>query len=525
MRRSYEISSAAGVGLALALAATAMQSSCFFTFDIDDCSQYPSAKCFDGGSGADGGDGGEGGPPPSCIPSENVSAVPDMCGVFVSSSKGNDMTGKGTQAAPYATLAKALAVAKGKPVYACGEAFTEALSITEGATLFGALDCGHGWTYKASTRTQLTAGANMIPMTLASMASGTAVHDFAITSADASAMGGSSIAVLDSQADLTLDNVDVVAGMGAPGAPGMAQQQVTTPSGAQGGNGMDDAMCNMSTIIAGGAGGTNTCSGMMTNGGNGGKGLPGSTGDDGTTGLPMMMTSNGGAGQSTTQQCQPGQQGAQGSAGMSGTGARGIGSVSAAGYQGPTGALGGAGNPGQGGGGGGAALACDAPMDTFSGPSGGGGGAGGCGGAAGNLGQSGGSSIGILVLSANLTLMNVTITANGGGAGGLGGNGQKGAAGGQPGTAGGANACIGGPGGQGGTGGPGGGGAGGHSVGIAIDGGSLPDLGTSTINATGAGTGGSGGNMDMTAQTKGDDGKACKTLDFGKPMSPTACAM
>ena len=34
-----------------------------------------------------------------------------------------------------------------------------------------------------------------------------------------------------------------------------------------------------------------------------------------------------------------------------------------------------------------------------------------------------------------------------------------------------------------------------------------------------------GGDMDMTAQTKGDEGKACKTLDFTTPSSPTACAM
>jgi hypothetical protein len=373
----------------------------------------------------DGGSDGEGGPSPSCTPSENVDAVADSCGVFVSSSMGNDTTGKGTQAAPYATLTKAINKAGSKPVYACGEGFAEALSITGAVTLFGALDCTKGWVYDASTKTQLTAGADMIPLSLASAASGTAVHDFAITSADASAMGGSSIAVLDSQANLALDNVDVVAGMGAPGAPGMPQTQVTTPATAQGSNGADDAACNMMSNILGGAGGTNTCNGMMTNGGSGGKGIPDVNGGQGGNGEPVMTPGNGGTGQSATASCDPGTKGTDGTVGMAGTGARGIGSVSAAGYTTPAGALGGAGDFGQGGGGGGGAMACDA-NNMFAGPSGGGGGAGGCGGAPGNPGQSGGSSIGILALGANLTLTNVTITAKGGGAGGLGGDGQRG---------------------------------------------------------------------------------------------------
>jgi hypothetical protein len=53
----------------------------------------------------------------------------------------------------------------------------------------------------------------------------------------------------------------------------------------------------------------------------------------------------------------------------------------------------------------------------------------------------------------------------------------------------------------------------------------LPDLSTTTITyAAVAASGAPGGDMDTTEQTKGDDGLACKTLDFTKPMSPTACA-
>jgi hypothetical protein len=72
--------------------------------------------------------------------------------------------------------------------------------------------------------------------------------------------------------------------------------------------------------------------------------------------------------------------------------------------------------------------------------------------------------------------------------------------------------CAGGSGGAGGAGGAGGGGAGGHSVGIAIKGGTAPDLSHATITPGNAGMGGSGG--DMTPMTKGDGGMACKTLDF-----------
>jgi hypothetical protein len=36
------------------------------------------------------------------------------------------------------------------------------------------------------------------------------------------------------------------------------------------------------------------------------------------------------------------------------------------------------------------------------------------------------------------------------------------------------------------------------------------------------GAGGLGGDMDMTKQTKGDNGMACTTLDFSNPMT-TAC--
>jgi hypothetical protein len=480
-------------------------------------------SCFQMGTG--GQDGGTGGSTPGCEPSKNNGPVADSCGVFVSSSKGSDTSGKGTKDVPYQSLGKALASAGGKAVYACGESFTESVTVSTKVTLYGALVCSQAWAYDPTQKTTLTAAADAVPLALASAAGGAAIHDFAIMAPDATKAGGSSIAVL-AQANVTLDKVDVTAGKGAPGATGMAQAQVMTPAMADGKDGTADMTCNMAGPIAGGAGGKNTCAGSIgTNGGIGGSGVADITGGNGNPGNPMMTTSNAGSGQTTTMSCTPGGPGAAGSKGTAGTGARGIGDVSPSGYVSPAGALGMPGGAGQGGGGGGGARQCDM-MGMFAGPSGGGGGAGGCGGAASLPGQSGGSSIGILALGATLSLSNVSITTHDGGAGGVGGDGQLGGPGGQPGKAPMmTTACDGGSGGQGGAGGPGGGGAGGHAVAVAAKGAALPDLTGAKIVLGKGGAGAHGGDMDMTMQTKGDAGLACRTLDFSSPMSPTACVM
>ena len=81
-------------------------------------------------------------------------------------------------------------------MYACGENFTETVRVASGVTLYGALDCSNDWTYDAQKQTVLTAGAGAIPLTLASTATGADVFDFAVTAADNTAPGGSSIAVV-----------------------------------------------------------------------------------------------------------------------------------------------------------------------------------------------------------------------------------------------------------------------------------------------------------------------------------------
>src|SRR5262249_12445810 len=77
------------------------------------------------------------GPPVECRPSQDNPAIDDSCGVFVSSSNGDDGAGKGTRAKPYATLRGALAAAEGRPVYACAETFKESIVLTRSATVYG----------------------------------------------------------------------------------------------------------------------------------------------------------------------------------------------------------------------------------------------------------------------------------------------------------------------------------------------------------------------------------------------------
>jgi hypothetical protein len=492
---------------------------CFFSTPHDCEHRLESCRIGAGGgsssSSTSTGDGGS--TPAGCVPSESADPVDDSCGVFVSSSLGVDGS-SALKAAPAKTIGKAIELAKSKGgrVYACAEEFAEAVTIAEGVTIYGGLECGKAWAYVgAAKKTGITADADAIPLMVTSAASGTEIYDVAITAADAMKEGGSSIALLDDGAELMLTRVELVAGAGKKGASGVAQSKVVTPATAKGKDGGDDPLCDMAGPLVGGVGGTNVCGGVGTDGGNGGQGTAGSDGEKGGDGLPAGA-SNGGVGESVAS-CDPGVKGSDGMTGLPGMGARGAGDLSASGYVAPLATTGGAGAPGRGGGGGGGGKQCDA---THAGPSGGGGGAGGCGGLAGALGLSGGSSLGMVAIGAKLMLMSVTIATQNGGIGGVGGDGQPGGVGGTAGHLLGATACDGGKGGQGGAGGPGGGGAGGHAVGLAIKGGTVPDLATTKITHGKGGDGGPGGNMDMTPQTKGDDGLECSALDLTNPMSP-----
>jgi hypothetical protein len=473
------------------------------------------------GQGGQGGQGGEGGGPPAgCIPSEVDGVVEDSCGVFVSSSLGT-AGAEGTKAAPVATIAEALSIANGKPIYLCGESFDEAVDMDAGTDVFGALACADGWAYASGTKSQINGPENVIAWKVSG--SGTSIlADLAVAAASATDPGASSIAMLIDGSTVDLLRCDLTAGDGAAGAPPPADPDDPTLDGDPATNGSNqDALMQMACVAAtdinGGAPGEKTCGAVNVDGGsggdgqniaNGGNGAPGNGPGGSGTGGP------GGNGEGLPTPCS-GTEGDQGGPGTPGDGATGLGSISSTGYAGTPGGAGvSAGGHGEGGGGGGGANECGTGL-AFAGPSGGGGGSGGCGGAPGVGGAAGGSSIALVSLDATVTLTGSVLTANLGAVGGIGSAGQEGGDGGAPGNGGmGGGACAGGQGGHGGRGGAGGGGLGGHSLGIAFTGAEpMRDGGSITVGEAGLGAeGGDGGPSNLGGT--GENGQALETLSF-----------
>jgi len=447
------------------------------------------------------GSGGSGGTTtvtPACIPSGASDPIDDECGVFVSSSIGKDDTEKdrGSKDKPFATIAQALGASKGKPLYLCGETFTEAVEIKAGALIYGALDCTADWKYASAKRTVIAPAADAVALRVTSKSSAE-LYDVNLLAAGAVAPGGSSIAMLaESDTDVMLARSDIEAGDGAAGAAGEAP----SGAGAPGEKGMDGGGgCDSDAGELGGSGGQLTCDETNVAGGDGGPGTKNATGGPAGAGLPSGGGGTAGLAQGVNVNCATDGKGGDGTPGTKGDPGAGapmsLGTLSAGGYAGIAGNAGKSGQPGQGGGGGGGGRVCG---NGKAGPSGGGGGSGACGGAGGQGGQAGGASIGIASLGATLTLDSVNISTKAGGKGGAGAAGQTGGTGGAVGLPGGAEvagnsatACPGGQGGDGGTGGQGGGGRGGHSIGIAHTG-TAPDVTGTTITTGPAGEGGTG---------------------------------
>jgi len=472
-------------------------SGCFVDFANDcqrnnECCRDGTMNCHTadagtGGNGTGGGDAGTGGSTPAgCIPSENLAAVADTCGVFVSSTLGDDMNAGTAKDKPVKTLADALTKAKGKPVYACGESFTETVTIQADATLYGALDCTSDWRHVAEKNTQLTAGADAMPLTVGTATTSASVYDFAITSANAAKPGGSSIAVLVTQATASFTRCDVTAGNGMAGAPGepFMGAEAKAQAGTDGLAG--NVACTANTVV-GADTVTNMCGTADSTSGLGGNGSS-TTGGAGSPGQPQSSM-NFGTGENATDLCKSGNDGDPGTAGSSGPGATAVGTLSASGYTGASGSPGNPGSVAQGGGGGGGAKGGTGtgkcPLGMTGGASGASGGSGGCGGQGGKGGGFGGASFALVSINATLTFVGTKLTAGLGGAGGDGGPGQAGGDGGGPGAGGKAkpmfanlnDGCAGGKGGVGGPGGKGGGGTGGHAIGIAATGKAPPPSG------------------------------------------------
>lgn len=452
------------------------------------------------------------------------------CGVFVSSSMGNDASGDGTREKPFASLAKALRSAGGTPVYACGEVFEETgtVEVSGAAVVYGARDCQSGWEYKPDVPTTLSGPAGAVALRIGSQLE-VSLYDMTIRAAAGASGGQSSIGVVAGEgATVTFERCAIEAGDGAPGADAAAPKG----SAADGTVGADGAEACSALIVPGAAGAQTSCAVDFSAGGKGGDGASLATREDDATKAAVTAAASGypgvdanpnaGADETENALCTPGGDGADGTDGADGAGATGsLGKLGPTrGFTGAAGTAGQSGTPGQGGGGGGGTLGgsgaeqcADAKED--GGASGASGGSGGCGGLGGGGGGAGGASIGIVSLGATLAFSEVRITAGAGARGGNGAEGQSGgagAAGGKGGTspvAGLNAACDGGSGGKGGKGGAGGGGRGGHSIGIAHLG-EAPSTSGATIAVGAAGPGGSG----PAAAGQADGGVAAQVQAF-----------
>ncbi len=474
----------------------------------------------DAGAGGDGGGGGGGSD--QCDPSQGV--VGDDCGMFV---RTEGVSGAmGDKNTPIASLQEAIdrAGEKKNRVYACAEMFEEALTVAEGITIYGGLDCSSDWGLLADKKTMVEAPPDTIALTVKDTADGLVVNDVSFTAADATMPGGSSIAVLVDSATADFVRCAMTAANGAAGVDGMDAPSVAPMQPLQGNGGKN--ACSVAEPILGGGQGTNDCGGGQisvgaaggngnnVNGGNGGDGLP-TVANKGAGGKGETLAGwdcsvdgvNGGA-----------QTGAAGLEGTPGEGAMTSGSLTSAGYQGTSGTAGMPGAVGQGGGGGGGAKGGNICPGLGAGASGGAGGAGGCGGQPGEGAGPGGASFALASINAAVTLTGCTLVSANGGVGGTGGDFQPGALGGLGGVggnpAGGSNpGCDGGKGGKGGNGGPGGGGLGGPSAAIAHVGAAPEQAGGTLLTPGSAGLGGPGGNSN-TKDNAGADGASKDVMLF-----------
>ncbi|WP_155798879.1 hypothetical protein [Sorangium cellulosum] len=468
-------------------------------------------------------------PPCPDEPQEGLEAT-DACGVFVSSSMGDDGQ-PGTSEKPVQTISRAIELLAEEPerrprIHACGERFPEAVRVRGTLEIWGGFECKRKWIHNGGGRnTVIEPGPDEIPLAFEAGATAT-VFDLAARAARATTPGGSSIAaiVLDG-AGVTLHRGELVAGDGAPGRDGAPGELKQTPAwaGRHGRFGQDACTGD---FVPGADPVQSACEQGDSIGGWGGDGTidHGAPGGDGEL-MPIPNLSGfglGGRGATSTDDCLNGRTGANGLDGANGLGARGLGTFDPQGlYLGVNGGDGGDGLPGQGGGGGGGtragAMFCGTPR-MAGGAGGGTGGSGGCGGHGGHGGGHGGASIGLVILSARVDLDGTRIEAARGGDGGHGGRFQIGGApglgapGGQ-GFGGSPFGCSGGDGGKGGNGGHGGGGQGGPSIAIAVVGASLPGV---TGPEPKVGTGGKGGlgASPSVPGSAGDDGLALGVAGF-----------
>lgn len=464
------------------------------------CGSLAACGAFDGATGSE--------VPPPADPDENATPPAPIdgkpvVGIYVSSSMGKDGA-TGAHDAPVKTLREAFAIAKreGLRVIACAETFTESLELVDGVSAYGYFDCARSPWARTPRRARIESPTS--PAVVGrKIRARTRLEGFEIIAPDRGAettsdpRDGTSIGLeLRDARDVFVSETLIHAGSGAAGAAGTPAETSMREATGRGVDGVvqQAASCNpvlsasgcQSQRVAGALGGTTTCSiGPAPGpGGQGGEGMwfIGGAHGSGTwahDGRPLTATATTAAGGKsaiiTDAAGAPGNEGERGAAGSDG--ANGQWRFDADGFFAGAGSDGTNGTPGGGGGGGGGTRDWYCSVGNPCNPSppppyrttatGGGGGAGGCAGIAGTPGAGGGASIGVLILTSEVTFERTRIESS---AGGRAGRGTLGGIGGAP-AAGGAGATYSGAGGWGGWGGRGGSsghGAPGPSIGIAF---------------------------------------------------------
>ena len=436
-------------------------------------------------------------------------------------------SGDGTINAPFRTIQHAIDHAQStsmSTILISEGVYEESVALINNIGLYGGYDQSSGWSRSSSATTKiLSAGGSSA--VVADGITSSVIAMMHLESSDAG-IGESSIAVsFSSVSDVTLRNVEIVAGRGGDGAPGSTPTTSISDGlvGSQGNTAIRSTSAEQTN--AGGAGGAaRTPCGKGGNGSNstffGGLGTGGAHERHEATGECLNVSWSGAA---------SGENGSAGANGLPGEPGVSMGAfnldgapVYLAANGGGDGTRGYNGEGGRGGSNGGGWSDCGGQVYLLP-STGGGGGSGGQGGYGGTGGDGGGASIGLLVVSSeNVELIEVAIRTDNGGNGGTGGLGQDGAGGGTGGPGGGQTylKCDpggvsqsnmpagqkGGDGGAGGLGGQGGGGGGGPAIGIAYFG-TQPIIGSSEISV---GLGGEGG----ASEAQGANGESHETYEI-----------
>jgi hypothetical protein len=451
---------------------------------------------------------------------------PDRVVIFVLEDKAHalwvapsgDDANLGTRAAPKRTIQSAIDAANTAgleaDVYVAAGTYAGSVTLRPNVSVYGGFAPGTFLRDAAANAAVVDGGTTAVTGTAAG---GLTLDGLTIRSADATAWGGSSIALLLSNSDnVLISRNTIIAGRGAagtagtpgiPGLPGVDGTPGTNAPSPCGGDTLPGGAGGSGAGFAGGKGGAGT----ISSGRAGASGAGPDSGAGGAGGAPSQSlpkgSQNGNAGGNGGQGVAAGSNGASASAPF--------GAVTAGDYVPPNGTDGGSGDSGSGGGGGGGGGGLSTFLGSTCGGGGGGGGSGGQGGAGGGGGRGGGGSFGILVVSASTEVTitdNAVTTGSGGqgGAGGVGGSGGFGGAGGMGGAS--AQPCCG-AGGRGGTGGAGrpggggGGGGGGPSIGVIEDVTSTTNLpaalGDNVFTLGPAGAGGAHGTLGQTGGAAG----------------------